>query len=283
MQIQATAPANLARTAPAAPEAPAAPAEPKDGFSPTKVVAGGILTFMGRRIPTTVPEMSQERIDNLKSAMQPGDVLLTCDCAYPGWARMEFWTVRSNYTHAAFYAGDGRVLEAVGDGVIENTLEKVVSGRSKVAVIRPPYKSAADVQAATAFCESHLGKQYDSVFNTSDEKEFYCSELVAKALQSMPNPIDTPMASLLGKPFIAPDAFLSLSNATLVHDDKSDYWKNKLGHWPLACSALGGAAAGGALAGMGGAGIGFGVGLLGSILIGNKIQTGHFLPSLTDR
>lgn len=222
------------RLLPGLPSTPAAPAPQSsgDGFSPTKAVAGGILTFMGRRIPTTVPEISPDRVQHLKDTLQPGDVILTCDCSYPGWARMEFWTVRSNYTHAAYYAGDGKIYEAVGGGVQEAKLDTFFEGRLKVALIRPPYKTPEDVKAATTFCQAQVGKAYDSVFSTGDDQEFYCSELVYKALKSMPNPIDSPSRQLLGRAAVAPDAFFGIEGAKTVHDDGSGYWKNKIGRWP---------------------------------------------------
>ena len=254
-----------------------------DGFSPTRVAADGILAFMSRRVPTTVPEVTPEQANHLNQLLQPGDVILTCDCAYPGWARMEFWTVRSNYTHAAIYAGDGKIYEAVGGGVKESPLDGYFEGRLKVAVVRPPYQSPQDVKAATDWCRAQLGKPYDSVFNTGDDQEFYCSELVYKALQHMPNPIQAPDRKLLGRSAVAPDAFLYIQGADRVHDDRSNYWKNKLGHWPLAAAAVSGAVAGGMLGGAGGAGVGFGIGLLGSVMVGNRIQTGHYLPSLADK
>lgn len=281
--IQPTSP-YTPRILPGLPSAPALkPQSAGDGFSPTKAVAGGILTFMGRRIPTTVPEISKERAQHLKDTLQPGDVILTCDCAYPGWARMEFWTVRSNYTHAAYYGGDGKIYEAVGGGVQEAKLDDFFEGRLKVALVRPPYQSPEDVKAATAFCQAQVGKPYDNIFSTADDSEFYCSELVYKALKSMPNPIDSPSRQLLGRAAVAPDAFLGIPGAKTVHDDGSGYWKNKAGHWPLAATAIAGAVAGSQIGGLAGAGVGFAAGLLGSIMVGNYVQTGHALPSLTDK
>ncbi|GMU56360.1 MAG: hypothetical protein AMXMBFR33_55060 [Candidatus Xenobia bacterium] len=261
---------------------PETPAEPKEKFSPTRAAAGALLTFMGRRIPTTVPEITREKADELKSKLQPGDVIMTADCAYPGWARMEFWTVRSNYTHAAYYAGDGKILEAVGKGVIETKLDDYFEGRQKIAIVRPDYKTPEDVAAATAYCRSHLGKPYDSVFNSADDKEFYCSELVFKALKSMPNPIEAPSKELLGREAVAPDAFLRIPGIQTIHDDKSNYWTNKLGHWPIAAATVGLGAAGASIGGWPGAAVGAGVGMVGTILGWNKLQTGYFLPSFED-
>lgn len=256
--------------------------EPKEKFSPTRVAAGALLAFMGRRIPHTRPETTPEQAAALKAKLKPGDVVMTCDVTYPGWARMEYWTVRSNYTHAAYYAGDGKILEAVGGGVLETPLDDYFSGRQKVAIVRPDYKTPEDVKSATDYCRSHLGKKYDSVFNTGDDSEFYCSELVYKALKQMPNPVDVPVSDLLGKKAIAPDAFLKIPGIEVVHDDKSNFWANKAGHWPIAAGAAGMAAVGGAVGGWLGAGIGAGVGMVGTILGLNKVQTGYFLPSFED-
>ena len=255
------------------------PQEPKDGVSLGKAAAGAVLGFMGRRIPPTHPEFSAEQSQELRSKMKPGDVILTADMAYPGWARMEFWTVRSNYTHAAILGNDGHVYEAVGEGVQKVKLEEFFDGRFKVAVVRLGLDEA-EAAKATEYCQQHLGKSYDGVFNTETEDEFYCSELVTKALESADPSLQIPRDKLLGKVAVAPDAFLHTPGAERVHDDGSHYWKNKLTYWPLATSAIAGGVAGGVLSGVGGAALGGTVGLLGSILVGNKIQTGHWLPSV---
>lgn len=253
----------------------------KQGFSLGRVAAGALLGFMGRRIPTTMPEITPERAQALKDKVQPGDVLMTADGAYPGWARMEFWAIGSHYTHAAFVGSDNMVYEAVGSGVIKGSLDEFFEGRLKVAIARPEI-SESDTQKATEYCREHLGKPYDGVFNTEDDSEFYCSELVAKALASGDNPIETPTKSIFGKKAIAPDVFLKAPGFEVIHDDGSNYWKNKLSYWPLGAAAVGVGAAGYAIGGIGGAVLGAGAGFVGSVLIGNKIQTGHYSPSLHD-
>ncbi len=264
---------------------------PKDEFSLGKAVSVPILAVMGRRIPTTEPDLQESgKADELKKLVKPGDVVLTADLAYPGWARMEFWTVRADYTHAAYCGDNGNIFEAVGNGVQEVTPDEFFQGRLKVAIIRPEGPDAADVKAATDEIRKHLGKAYDGTFTTHDTSEFYCSELVAQGLKSMPHPIEPKLSKLFGKEAYSVDTFLDIPNKTMVYDDKSSYWGNKVGYWPIAASAVTGAAVGGyaatalanGLVGSGGALVGFGVGLLGSIMVGNKIQSGHYLPSLEE-
>lgn len=255
--------------------------EPKDGFSLTKTLSTGLLAFMGRRIPSTLPEISSEKMQEIKEKVKPGDVLMSADMSYPGWARMEYWAIGSEYTHAALMGNDGHVYEAVGEGVIQTTLEEFLDGRKKIAVTRHGL-SETDAASATEYAKSHIGKPYDGVFNFADDKEFYCSELVAKALASTDNPVQAPQGKIFGKDAVAPDAFLKMEGAEIIHDDKSSYWGNKVHYWPIAASTATLGVVGHLVGGLGGAAIGAGAGLIGSILVGNKIQTGHCLPSVAE-
>ena len=255
--------------------------EPKESFSPTAVIGAGVAALMNRRIPTTAPEVSQERKEEIQAMARPGDVLMSADMAYPGWGRMEHWTLGSRYTHAALMGHDGAVYEAVGEGVTKTTLEQFLSGRKKIAVARTGM-SEDGVRTATQYAESQVGKPYDTAFDYSEEAGFYCSELVAKSLQAGQCPISIPMKSVFGKEAVAPDAFLKANGTQVLHDDDSGYWTNKVGYWPIAACTVGLGVAGGILGGPGAAALGSGIGFLSSVLVGNKIQTGHFSPSLTE-
>lgn len=244
-----------------------------------ETATSALLGIMGRRIPPAYPEISEEKIRDLCAKIKPGDVILTADLAYPGWARMEYWTVRSNHTHAAFVGNDGQVYEAVGRGVLKGKLEDFFEGRIKVAVARLGLDDGA-VARATEYCQKQVGKPYDDAFDTADDSEFYCSELVAKAVEHGNPSLRAPRHTLLGREAIAPDAFLHIPGAERVHDDGSDYWKNKLAYWPLGSSALAGGVTGAMVGGVGGAVVGGLVGFVGSVLVGNKLQTGYALPSL---
>lgn len=249
----------------------------RGGFK--RQVSEAVMTVMGRRIPTTVPEISPEKASQLAAKLQPGDVILTCDCTFPGWARLEYWTVRSDYTHAAMYVGGGKVYEATGKGVHAEELSEYFQGRQKVALVRPPYVTPADAQAAADYCVSQDGKQYDGMGDLSNDEEIACTELVYNALKSTPNPIDTRVHSVLGVAAVGPDSFQQIPGARLLHDDHSDYWGNKLGHWPLAASGLALGMAGGLVGGIPGAACGLVAGVAGAILVGNKLQTGEFWPA----
>jgi len=75
---------------------------------------------------------------------------------------------------------------------------------------------------------------------------------------------------------VAPDSFQEMENAKVIYSDHASFVKNMASHYPVAL----GAAATSAMAGMAlgplGAVGGFIGGLLFSIALGNKMQTGHF-------
>jgi len=254
---------------------PQAASKGKDG-------AGNWFTkILDIRVPTTTPQITPERRDEILKLIQPGDVILETNNAYPGWQRFEKVTLNSDYTHAAMYEGDGKFIEATtgdpsGKGVVRNDLKEYLQGNILVEIIRPPYKTPEDKEAALDYCRNQLGKPYDSDFSLKDDNSIYCAELVYRALDSCPNKIDVPLKKLLSKEAVAPDSFEQVKGGQVVYSDNSNFWKNMASHYPVALGALGTATAGGMLLGPLGAAGGFIGGLLMSICVGNKIQTGNF-------
>ncbi|MBM3462409.1 MAG: hypothetical protein FJX76_09930 [Armatimonadetes bacterium] len=254
-------------------------AMPLDQFTPSLggAASAGFVHMLGIRVPTVTPEYSAEKRKHILDNIQPGDVILETNNAYPGWQRLEFYTLRSSYTHAAIYEGNGKFLEATTPGGVQRTdLADYLTGRIQVAIIRPDYKSPTDVTSALDYCRGELGKPYDNKFNTHGNDEIYCAELVYKALKQMPNPIEAPTRKVFGKEAVGPDAFFEIPNAKVIHDDGSAYWKNRLSNWPVYLTAATAATVAGMHAGPWAGTAGFFGGLFGAILVGNKIQTGHF-------
>ena len=246
-----------------------------DTYRPS--IGGMLVKTLDVRVPTVTREISEARRQQILSSIRPGDVILETDDAYPGWQVMEYFTMHSSFTHAAIYEGDGKFLEATTPGGVQRTdLDEYLHGRVHIAVVRPRYKAAADVSAALDYARAQLGKPYDHAFNTADDNAFYCAEYVWKALKATPDPIHLPTRRALRHEVVAPDVFLTLPGAQVVYSDGSSFLRNRLSNWPVYISALAGGVAGCQVGGGIGGTVGFlGCGLL-SILVGNKVQTGHF-------
>lgn len=252
-----------------------------------------VTAVLDVRVPTTSKGVSPQLREEILSNIEPGDIVLETNNAYPNWQRMERLAFRSSFTHAAIFEGfkDGKpmLLEATtgdpsGAGVIRTNMEEYFHGPIKLAVIRPNYETPEDRDAALDHCRQQLGKPYDTGFRYDSDQSYYCSELVAKALENMPHPIAVghSKAVRVGRDSVAPDAFLKLPGA-ITFGDKPQFWANMASHWPVAAGTALGGLAGialashfGPLSATAGGVVGTAAGLLGSICVGNKIQTGHF-------
>ncbi len=244
--------------------------------------AGNWFTaLLDMRMPTTTKSFPPEERDKVLELIKPGDIILETNDAYPGWQVLEKVAFNSNFTHAAIYEGEGKFLEATtgdpsGKGVVRTDLKEYLEGRIKLQIIRPPYKTPEDREAALNYARGSMGRPYDSAFNQKDDKELYCAELVQRALAAMPNPINVPIANFMGKQAVGPNAFQKIPDAEVVYTTKSSFASSVISHYPVYAAAIGAAAVGAITFGPLGAVGGFALGGFLSHLTGNKIQAGKF-------
>ena len=269
------------------PNTPATPATPpeapkpeKKKHTPIQKLRYAAFKMMDLRIPAAFPEISEQTKTKLAAKVKPGDVLLTTEMSYPGWQPMEYYGSKSHYTHSAIMGGDGQIYESVGGGTHTLPLNDFLKGSIKVTVVRPGLNEQ-EVNKATDYLKQNLGKPYDSHFDTRSDAKYYCSEYVGKSLLHAKPELQIPQHRFGHKEVIAVDSFMKTPGMEVVHDGNSNYWTNKLAYWPIHASGAAGAAAGYALGQGLGAAVGGGVlGVAAAILIGNRIQTGYWAPSV---
>src|ERR1035441_4942234 len=76
------------------------------------VAAGAFVLGLDLRVPTTTQHMSEVQKNEILSTIQPGDICLETNDAYPEWQRLEYLTTQSNHTHAFTYEGNGKMLQS---------------------------------------------------------------------------------------------------------------------------------------------------------------------------
>lgn len=163
--------------------------------------------------------------------LKPADILLSTGAAIPS-AVIRSVTV-SDYSHAALYVGNSEIIEAIGEGVKLQSLEKAMSDDTLVSVYRR--LRMADEQGLQvvryAMEQKQKGKKYDylgaigggvtspgfltRVFRSpivmsavfiagveadlynrmNPEASFYCSELIALAFEKANVPLGPGAAS----------------------------------------------------------------------------------------
>jgi uncharacterized protein YycO len=96
-----------------------------------------------------------------EDALEPGDIVLTSMPGLTG-AGIELLTL-APVSHAAIYAGDGRVLEAVRAGVGERTMRQVLEDERVAIVLRHPGLSRAQAQRVVRYAEQKRGAGFNFV------------------------------------------------------------------------------------------------------------------------
>jgi uncharacterized protein YycO len=93
--------------------------------------------------------------------LRPGDILLT---SMPGMvgASIELLTL-APVSHAAIYAGDGRIVEALRPAVRERTIDTVMVEESEALVLRYPGLTDAQAKRIVAYAKGRLGSGFNYV------------------------------------------------------------------------------------------------------------------------
>ncbi len=158
--------------------------------------------------------------------LKPADILLSTGSAAASIV-IRSGTL-SRYSHAALYIGNSQIVEAIGSGVTQQSLQDAMSDDTLVAVYRRMRMSDAQRLQAIRSAKAQVGKKYDyagaagggitsgpgfviglflspivaiggisaDLYNRSNpEASFYCSELVALAFEKAGAPIGSGAAS----------------------------------------------------------------------------------------
>lgn len=82
---------------------------------------------------------------------------------------------------------DFRLIEATGSGVNFNTFKQVFDGVDAVALLKPKDLTLQEWTEIMDKAKLQLGKQYDTLFDLSNDKQLSCVELIRTALMSLPD------------------------------------------------------------------------------------------------
>jgi cell wall-associated NlpC family hydrolase len=134
----------------------------------------------------------------------------------------------SSFSHAALYAGNGEIIEAIGEGVVKQSLSDALRDDVLAVVYRRKGLSSAEAEMVVRYASQQVGKSYDytgvvgsSVLTPggfvgrmlffplgviqgvsaaanmlSPESSFFCSELVLRAFEQADAPITFKPATL---------------------------------------------------------------------------------------
>lgn len=96
--------------------------------------------------------------------LQPGDIILTSRSSKgsPVSGVIKLGTL-SAYSHAMLYVGNGKVVEAIGDGIVERGLSEALVGCDRATAFRHSQVTDAQVQRIVTFARSKKGGTFSFV------------------------------------------------------------------------------------------------------------------------
>lgn len=185
-----------------------------------------------------VIEFSDSQIRELKSILQPGDIILTYTAGYmsdvfipgsfkhgityvgspeqrlaaglnatllPDLAKTERLKISQAFRQAKLEDGkEADVIEAVAEGVIFNNLEHILTTHvNRIAVLRPRLSADERVTFLTEVF-SYLGDPYDFLFDFADASRQVCTEVIYRGLDGKAG-IDLPLKTRGGHPTLSAD------------------------------------------------------------------------------
>lgn len=139
----------------------------------------------------------------LLDALKPGDIILRrYDRYMSGWFIPGFWT------HVGLMLTEDIIIHATTKGVITEDILTFLR-TDHVKVLRVDDEEA--VRSAIDTAPSLMGKEYDFVFDSTDDTRLYCSELIKYCY---PKVFDG-----IGKGTIPPDDLMK-ADLRVIHDSK---------------------------------------------------------------
>ena len=167
------------------------------------------------------------------AALEPGDIIVST-ASHPVSYAIRARTI-SAVSHAMLYAGDGMVIESVGGGVHEVSIEEAIGPAILAVAYRHPQVTGDVAANIVAFARAQVGKPYDYTgvgynvlvrpvravvdwiraklnIDQDGDAAFYCAELVYAAYANAGVPLSAESAD-----FSAPADITDLAGGTLQY------------------------------------------------------------------
>ena len=133
------------------------------------------------------------------AALQPADIIVSTTTAFNSGA-IRIGT-RSLVSHAALYAGNGQVIEAIGSGVVQRPIEIALADDALAVAYRSPDLPATMANSIVVYAASKRGTPYSVAGALASSNKigcrvlgprpssFFCSQLVIAAYASAGRPL----------------------------------------------------------------------------------------------
>lgn len=157
-----------------------------------------------------------------QTALNPADIIVSTTKATT--SRGIRIGTRAKVSHAALYAGNGTVIEAIGEGVVSHSVDLALADDVLAVAYRSPDMTAEIADRIILFASSKLGAPYSirgAVMSTdmvmcrilgSKPASFFCSQLVMEAYKQGGRPLSSSPSQC-----VTPDDLVTIARNKLAY------------------------------------------------------------------
>lgn len=195
-----------------------------------------------RRLPTICALFSNREKNRITAILHKGDILLCQDTGHL-LAQICLALLGCRWQHAGVYIGGNSVIDiGTKPRVAEIELKKFLNV-SGIAIIRMKNREREEINQVVNFLKNNLNKPFNYRFSETSDSTFYCTQLVAKALQQQEHPIYLEPCSVFGKHLFLSKSFEHNEQLELIFEIRRNFLRTCCSHIPLmsaiACGVLG--------------------------------------------
>lgn len=190
-----------------------------------------ILRVLDVQVPLLMKPFTAEQKEHVKSLLRPGDILLKDDNSHP-LGQMTNRFARSRWSHSAFYPGGDCIVDVGTKPYVAKIELDTFLECTDLGIFRPKYASEEDRQSALSYVESCMGRPLNRTFSLEKKDAYYCAQLIYCALKQTPNPIELPLVSVLGRPYVTSASIERSPNVEKVWIRRTGLLRRLAGHLP---------------------------------------------------
>lgn len=126
-------------------------------------------------------DITQKDIDAMASLAKPGDVIVETNMHYWQWVTLSAVNTGSSWVHTSLVDDNGKMI-TVDKAVNELPFSKYLDWHStRMTLVRPLYKSDAQIKRAIEYGRSKIGTAYDPAFKNPNAS---CTGIVGESLRN---------------------------------------------------------------------------------------------------
>lgn len=158
-------------------------------------------------------DVTAQELDELKEIARPGDIIVERNIHSWQWMLLSQFFTGSNWVHVAVVDENKDIINMAKTVKREDLSTYLQKQSTDMRLVRPPYRSDADIAKVLKFARSKIGTKFDPDFQ---EQSANCTGLIASSLKAGGIEIPSRQAPLFKRTIYSAEDILNMRGGRLV-------------------------------------------------------------------